>query len=370
MTTLTGETLARATDKLQRIIDTGRQQAEAALAKIRDEAPADAIVPTSSITYGYRESEGREGGALHMGFRADGGDPDYHPIHDFALGQVCDKAGLPRKWMETLHREGDWGQQLIAHDLNVIYSHRPRSKHLVRSVGGEVRGFLSDRYLRLDTPQLVEAFASAAGKYGLVPIEATAMPTKFVLKAALPQVIEPFPGEPVVFGMSIHNSDFGDGAFELRMFAMRVWCTNLAVGEDGLRRVHLGSRLSGDIAVSQRTYELDNKALASATTDVVSGMFEPERVRARVGAIAAAASTKVDIKGVLDAARKSGTMNIGEAKSVTDIYNAGGIELLPPGDNAWRLSNAISYFAQSVQPERKLDLEILAGKVAGLHLES
>lgn len=360
MVQLSGENIDRARNKLQGIIDRGRIQAVEAIERIKAEAPNDMVVPTSSITYKYRD------GHLEMAVPNGG---EAFPLHDFALGQISDKAGLPRKFLEALHEEGTWGQELIAHNLNEVYGHRTSSKHLVRTVNGQVRGFLSDRYLRLDTPLIVEAFSAAAAQYGLVPVEAIAFDTKFSLKAALTQVVEPVPGEPIVLGVSLRNSDFGDGAFELRMFAMRVMCTNMAVCEDGLRRVHLGSRLSGNVAISRKTFELDNKALASATSDVVAGMFEPEKVQARLEAVRTAATQSIDIKKALDAARKSGDLSVTDTKSVTDIYNTGGIELLPPGDNAWRLSNAISFFAQQVEPARKLDLEVLAGKVAGLHLD-
>ena len=361
---------AQAEAKLQAIIDKGKGQAESAIQSAMVNQPEDLIIHTPAMEFGWNSG-------LKIGFGDEvrlsnavsvvGAGPSQYDIHEHALGQVCDKAGIPRKWMERLTDKGDWGEQLLVHNINEMYGHMDTSKHLIRMVQGQVRGFLSDRFRRIDTPLMVEAFASIITKYGAVLVEGYSFDTKFNLKVVLPQIFEPVPGEFMVLGISLKNSDFGDGAFELRLFMLRIWCKNLMVCEDGLRKVHIGSRIAQDFAISQRTYELDNKAMASATKDVVSQMLQPAAVKGKFALVQRAAETEVDIKSVLNAARKRGHMNIADAKSVTDIYNTGGIEMLPPGDNAWRLSNAVSYFAQQVEPERKLDLEVLAGQIAGLH---
>lgn len=356
---LDGNTLETGRAKLQSIIENGRGAAEAAIAKLQADRPQDMVVPAAALRFDVN-------GDIKV--RVDGNEADPMTLHELARYQMAERAGLPCKFIERLEHGGDWGKRLLAHNLTEVFGHTG-GRNLLRSVRGEVRGFLSDRYRRMDTPVLVESFAAASATYGLAPIEAVCTDTKFVLKAALPQVVEILPGEPIVLGVAMLNSDFGNGAFELRMFAMRIWCKNLAVCEDGLRRVHLGSRIDENIALSQKTYELDSKTLASATADVLDGMFEPKAIEGRMTLIKQAAETKVDIKRVLDGARKAGSISVGETKQVTDIYNTAGIEMLPPGDNAWRLSNAISYFAQTpeLKPERKVDLEVLAGRVAGLH---
>ena len=353
----------KAQAKLQAIIDKGKGQAEGAIQTAMMNQPEDIIIHTPAMKFDWDDG-------LKIGFgesvklRSENQIVD---IHDHALGQVCDKGGIPRKWMERLTEKGEWGEQLLVHSINEMYGHMNTSKHLVRMVHSEVRGFLSDRFRRIDTPMMVEAFASTITKYGAVLVEGHSFDTKFNLKVILPQIFEPVPGEYMVLGISLKNSDYGDGAFELRLFVMRIWCKNLMVCEDGLRKVHIGSRIAQDYAISQRTYELDNKAMASATKDVLSQMLDPAAVKGKFALVERAAETEVDIKSVLAAARKRGHLNINDAKSVTDIYNTGGVEMLPPGDNAWRLSNAVSYFAQQVEPERKLDLEVLAGEIAGLH---
>ena len=62
--------------------------------------------------------------------------------------------------------------------------------------------------------------------------------TKVSLKAIYPEVYEPVPGEMIAFGVSLENSDFGNGALSIREYVHRIWCANLAVFEETMRQIH------------------------------------------------------------------------------------------------------------------------------------
>ena len=66
-----------------------------------------------------------------------------------------------------------WQRGLAARILNDSFYNggAGRARHLVRSVGGQVRGVLSDKYRRLDSRPLLEAFAYYLRQaLGAVPI--------------------------------------------------------------------------------------------------------------------------------------------------------------------------------------------------------
>lgn len=57
-------------------------------------------------------------------------------------------------------------------------------------------------------------------------------------------------------------------------------------------------------------------------------------------------------------------LGVGQAQTVIDAYKSADIEMIPAGNNAWRLSNAISWIAgKEADGEKKLDLMKLAGRV-------
>jgi hypothetical protein len=64
----------------------------------------------------------------------------------------------------------------------------------------------------------------------------------------------------------------------------------------------------------------------------------------------------LQIKGFLDK-----HLGKGDAKLATDAFNGPDVEMLPPGQTAWRLSNAISWIAgQTTDGHKRLELERVA----------
>lgn len=349
--------------RLEGMIHVGRDVATSALQKLQENQPEDYIVPAKRMV--FKELDG------HIRMTTKKGDG--YGLHDHAIRQVTQRSNIPWKFAEGLMgmqdgEEDRWGARLLGHNLNEIYG-RDDKNYLVRTVHEEVRGFLSDRFRRLDSAPVVEAFVKQTMEYGAVPVQARCLDTKFFIKSVLPGVFEPVDGEFVALGITLHNSDYGDGALSMKTFILRLICANGMFGEDLFRKIHLGSRLSVDsLKFSQRTYELDTQTIVSATGDVVKAALEPEKVHAHLGLITAAAKDVIDPRARVEAMRRGSRITKLEAEKISGLFNSAEVERLPTGNTAWRLSNAISLFAQddAVDPGRSLELENIAGEVAGL----
>jgi len=344
-------------EKLSELFHRGRQRAAESLQELQASRPRDAVVPGAILNF-------TDNGDGHFGARA--GDLEFTGLHNHALRQVCQRGPvqLPAKYVDALSAQGQWGRDLLVHTLNENYAH-DQKRYLTRSVGGEMRGFLSDRYRRIDNAPIVESFIRKVVGHGGVPVEARCLDTKFFLKVLLDKIYEPVPGEVMAFGITLHNSDYGDGSYWLRAFMLRLVCLNGMLGEDVLRQVHLGKRLSDDVAFSQQTYELDTRALVSATDDLVDHVLEPRQIEGRMDKIKAAAEAEIDPRQKVAAMVKGAKLTKSEAQQISDLYNGPDVELLPPGNTDWRLSNAIGLFAhqEGVNPARGLELERLAGEM-------
>ena len=178
----------------------------------------------------------------------------------------------------------------------------------------------------------------------------------------MPEVYEPIPGELVAYGLSLENSDFGNGALSIRAYLLRIWCTNLAITQETMRQVHLGKRLDDNMIYSQRTYELDSQTTVSALKDVVKLQLNAESLRARMDAVKNANETEVTSENARERLKK--VLNKGEAEAAINAFNSPDVYNLPAGHTTWRLSNAISWIAgQTEEPERKLELMRVAGEV-------
>jgi hypothetical protein len=233
---------------------------------------------------------------------------------------------------------------------------------LVRTLNGEVRGFLSDSYRRLDSRPIIEAFVTGVQRLGALPYKGIVSDTKVAIQAILPDVFEAIPGEVIAFVLSLENSDFGNGALSLRVGALRIWCDNLAVFEENMRQIHLGRRLDENVVFSQKTYLLDTKTTVSALGDIIGVQLNREGLKRRMELLAVTAQRAVEPQAAMKLLKDS--LGVGQAQAVIDAYKSADIEMLPAGNNAWRLSNAISWVGgKETDGEKKLELLKLAGRV-------
>lgn len=290
-------------------------------------------------------------------------------LHNHAFGQVVENAGMPRKFVDELVKQANgtrWGAELVSHNLKEIFSHRHGQRNLIRAESDVAKGFLSDKFRRIDSRPLLETFMMGATSLGLVPIEGVGLETRSRVRAVLPKVFEPVPNEVMIFGLEWGNSDYGNGGHVVNLWTMRTRCTNLLVANSVLRQIHLGKRLADDIAYSDRTLQLDTDANRSALSDAMQHAIGPAQVQKMLTSIRSA--DEKEIKGQdIDKLLKS-ALSKGEMEKVIDMFEGPDVINMPEAKSTWRLSNALSFFAQaeSITPDRKLELQELAGKVIGL----
>lgn len=346
--------------KMQEIVHQNLSQAEAVIGQVQSQIIEDRIVRGRVLDFKpVLPEQERSVPAISLEI------PDASPnkLHRNALGQVADKADMPIRFVNSLLGRGHWGAELVADNFRRIFQQGNGSRYLIRSVSDEARGFLSDRYRRLDSRPLLDAFIGACQEIGVVPVQGFALETKVRLRAILPVVFEPIDNEVMVFGIEWGNSDFGAGGHTLQMFQMRLACTNGMTLDSILRQVHLGGRLSDNIEYSNKTYELDTQTNVSALRDVVRSSLNPSRVSGYLTAIQTAAEQEISPKEAVRILKKN--LNKSEAEAAIEAYNSPDVVNLPPGNSVYRLSNAVSWIAQAseVEPERALELNKIAGNL-------
>jgi hypothetical protein len=356
------EAAKKARVQLEAIIDKGRTKAASVLKHIQDNQPTDCIAKGKALSFDSIQDNLR----VKLGPEPNAPMLD---LHRHALQQMSARVGIPWAYLDNLRERGrekgeEWARHLAAYNLNKMYqeSGEANARFLLRSVNHEVRGFLSDRYRRLDSRPLLESFAKACSEVKAMPCEGYVTDTKVAVKAILPMIFEPVPNEVMAFGAVWENSDFGNGAHSIRTFCLRLWCTNYAIADLSIREVHLGSKLAEEIEWSEKTHKLDTARSASAIADVVKAHLAPASVDRFMGAIAAASLQKIDPKDVVGTLRRSLTK--GETDAVVTKFNEPDVELLPPGNTMWRMSNAISWLAgETEDKERALELMKTAGSL-------
>lgn len=347
-----------ARERLESIVSKGRDSAGPVIQRVLSQMPEDRVMHTSSAAIAIAD----DGTIVMNGSR----------LHNNARSQLVERLGVPAGYANDLaapftpeerrsEAGGAWRRDLLRYVLSEHASHA-NARYLLRSQGGQIKAVLSDRFRRLDSRPLLESFVGACNDIGAVPTEGIASDLRCSVRAIVPQVFEPIPGEHMVFGLSWTNSDFGVGSYAVSAFALRLVCLNGMVGETAMKQVHLGNRLPDDLEFSAATYRKDTETMALATRDIVRGVLGERAINTRVEAIQSAASKEVDGKVMF--AKVGKLLNKGELASVKNAFEGQDTLMLPAGKTAWRFSNALSWVANSVEdPERRLELQAAAGAI-------
>jgi hypothetical protein len=263
-------------------------------------------------------------------------------LHDNAVGQLAEKMDVPSQYLRALAHGNEWQRHLAATVLNEHSSWTERQRVLVRSVGTEVRGVLSDSYRRLNSVEILTAFVEEAGRQGAVIADAKMTDTKIWAETILPMPIT-IPtlknGDVVIFmGARFSTSDYGDGAVDMRAFLLNGACLNGMVRESVMKQIHLGARLPDNLQLSNKTYELDTQTTVSATRDLTKSLFSRDAIMQKAIEIQGASNIDVDFDSELRKLVKVGSLHKSESEGVQKILMRNNSSDGTQGDSTlWKL---------------------------------
>lgn len=287
-------------------------------------------------------------------------------LHDNAIGQLADRMGVPQRYLRTLASGETWAKNLAAEILNEHSGWTQRTRVLVRTVGTQVRGVLSDSYRRLNSVEILTAFVQEAIRQGAVISDAYMNDTKVWAETILPQpIVIPTAknGDVIIFaGARFSTSDYGDGAVDMRAFLLNGACLNGMVRESVMKQVHLGSKLPDNLQLSQRTYELDTRTTVSAVKDLTKGLFSRDNLMKKACEIQGASEIDVDFEHELKKLTRDGGLLKSEGKEVEKILMRNDPEDgVQGGATLWKLTQAITAHARELTPERSRELHEISG---------
>lgn len=286
-------------------------------------------------------------------------------IHPHAVSQLGYRLGIPAPYLRELSTGQPWERKLCTTILNEHSLGTERSRVLIRTVAGQVRGVLSDRYRRLNSEKILSAFIKEAQNLGAVMADAYMSDTKVWVETLLPNpfIVSTVEGDVVIYmGVRLSTSDYGDGALDIRSYLLNGACLNGMVRTTEMKKVHLGSKLEENIMLSDRTYALDTMTTVSAVVDLTRGLYGEQNLFLLRQEIEMANRQKVDFETELKRLMKAGLMK-GEVEGVREVLiRHDPTDGLLGGQTLWNLTQAMTAFARDmVDPERRRTLHEIAG---------
>lgn len=289
-------------------------------------------------------------------------------LHGNAISQISEKMGIPAKYLRELSAGDTWQKQLCATILNEHSGWTNRTRVLIRAVGMEVRGVLSDSYRRLNAVDILTAFIKEAQNQGALVSDAYMNDTKVWCETILPTPVE-IPtrknGTVIIFaGARFSTSDYGNGSVDMRAFLLNGACLNGMVRESVMRQVHLGRCLPDSIDLSKKTYELDTRTTVSAVTDLTRGLYSRDTIMQKAIEIQGASEIDVDFDKELKNLVQRGALLKNEGREVEKLLmNNNPDDGVTGGATLWKLTQGITAFAREQEPERSRELHEISGQL-------
>ncbi len=295
-------------------------------------------------------------------------------VTEHAHRQIGERIGIPAKYYDRMLTEAPG---LLERNVNHWFETDPE-RRMVRTLDGDARAFLSERFRPMDNHDLAEAVLPALANAGASVESCEITPTRMYVKGVVDGTREVIPAPeghrqttPVVIspGIVISNSEVGMGALAIQPAIHFLSCTNMAVwAQHALRKYHVGKVLSdGSDEVwrflSDRTKELSDAALWASVRDLAVDALRGNVFDAIVEDIYESRTQRIE--GSVTATVEK----LGERKGLVEQERAGVLRhLIEGGDlSKFGLSNAVTRYSQDVAGyERASFFEQLGGEVITL----
>lgn len=223
------------------------------------------------------------------------------PIGDIAHRQIADRLGIPGRYYDRMRAEQP---ALLARNINTWMQANPETR-MIRTLDGQVRAFLSDKYQRIDNFDIANVVLPVlAGIPGVESVSTEITESRMYIKAISHDVTAKIitkraqQGEIVQAGSMITNSETGQGAVSVKPYAMFLWCLNGAVIDKGLRAAHVGRKLEASdeitMLLSDEAKAADDRAIMLKVRDVVRASFDLAKFSKWIETVQASTERKIE----------------------------------------------------------------------------
>lgn len=351
---------------------TGKSITELAMEIERQQnAKRDFVAPTDHLEVGVKSDEktltltvGKNGSATQ------------HGLNRLALQQIAEHTSIPQKYMDLMALSAP---ELLARNVNHWFHKNPDDR-MVRTMDGNVRAFLSNRYRPLENADLAEAVLPVLLDQDLEIVSSEITERRLYIKAVDKRINLDIPhghrmgdGSHQIFdtvapAIIITNSEVGLGRLGVETGIWTRACTNMAIFKQrSMSKYHVGAKheLSDGIyeLLSDETKKKTDLATWAQVGDVVKAAFDRVKFEASVNLLKGLVDQPIqgDPVKVVEFAAKKFTLNDGERKSILTHLIRGG-ELTRYG-----FFNAITRTAEDLADyDRATDFERLGGAIIDL----
>lgn len=348
----------------------------------RDQAKLDYLAPVKLLDV---STNGHTSLVLREVEDAAGNELAPLPINGIAHGQLAGYLGVPKAFYDHVQRNTatirDPNDPTLAlYDTLVnglLRSCPPEDTRLVRTLFGETRGFLSDRYRQMDNLEIltrllpvIQGLPAVNWNESSLQVTDSRMYLQLV-DTSKPKVIQSGThhrlDDVLQRGVVITNSEVGMGSFAVQPLVFRQVCSNgLVITEYAQRKFHIGGRNSGDAGIvwQSDTQKARNELTIMEMRDLMITAMSDEfldKIAARAQDAADQTIKGTQVEHVIKNVTERFRMTNDEGKAMTGHF-------IEEGDlSLWGLVNSITRAAQDVESyDRSVELQAVGGNILAL----
>lgn len=140
----------------------------------------------------------------------------------YAMSQLCNKLGVPVRYLEKCFDAGMI--DLASENVNAWLSEYNKNL-FIREYNGKIRGVLSDRYMTLDTPDIMDVISDVVDSSDYSTKGYFLSPERFHARIVQNTMMK-IGGEDLFAGIQIDSSDVGRSTLLVRFMIFKQVCTN------------------------------------------------------------------------------------------------------------------------------------------------
>lgn len=284
-------------------------------------------------------------------------------VTELAHRQMAARLKIPFKYYEMMRTE-----QPALLDTNVnTWLHEQPENRMVRTLHGNVRAFLSDRYQRLDNLELAHRVLKVLGEnplwaVGSCEVTETYLYIKVVSEKLKAEVV---PGDVVQAGFVVSNSEVGLGCVKIEPLVYRLVCSNGMIRNDmAHRKYHVGKRREefefGAELYRDETVQADQKAYFMKVEDILRGAVNEQLFESAVSQMRMAKLQKIENDPIATVKLLGESYRFTEAETMQV-----GANYLKENDfTKYGLANAVTRMSQEIDDyNRATDFERFGGQI-------
>lgn len=297
---------------------------------------------------------------LLIDFKAPGDERLTMPLTDWAHRQLGEKLNIPLKYYQRMNETGH--HTLLASNINEWL--QTKERRMVRTLRGEIRAFLSDKFQPIDNYMVAREAYNKFEAVGLTEenIDSSYLtPTHMYIRATVPWMRhEIAKGDVLKQGIIISNSEVGAGAFRCEPFLWRQVCSNGLIAPSALTRVHLGARRDVGELFSDETHALEHNLIVSKIHDLIAKTFDNENFESWVANLKSANENEIasPTEAIDNFAKLYGIKDNTKATILDNFVKEG-------NPSQWGFINSITATARDFEDAgAQVELERVAGEIS------